>query len=390
MLSLGETPLANALLTGDQLSQPEPVFPLDLGFCPACSLVQITVTVPAEQLFSEYLYLSSYSDTMLAHARRLSQRLLDERRLSSTSLVVEIASNDGYLLRNYVEAGIPVLGIEPASNVAEVASGRGIPTLVEFFGEAVGRRLAADGMRADVIHAHNVLAHVADLNGVVAGMGALLKTNGLIVIELPYVRELIDRTEFDTIYHEHLCYFSLTALEHLMSRHGLAILDVERLSVHGGSLRIYAGKQQPASPAVAALLADENQAGLTAIGYYEDFSRRVQNLREQLIGVLHEIRARGCRIAAYGASAKGCTLLSYLGVGADTLDFVADRSTVKQGLFTPGTHLPIVGPERLLEAMPQYALLLVWNLADEVLSQQRAYRERGGSFIIPVPHVTVV
>ncbi len=390
VLSLGETPLANALLTADQLSQPEPLYPLDLAFCPVCSLVQITVTVPPQQLFSKYLYLSSYSDTMLAHARQLSHRLLDERRLSSTSLVVEIASNDGYLLRNYVEAGIPVLGIEPASNVAEVASGRGIPTLVEFFGEAAGRRLAAEGMQADVIHAHNVLAHVADLNGVVAGMGALLKTDGMIVIEVPYVRELIDRTEFDTIYHEHLCYFSLTALQHLMSRHGLVILDVERLPIHGGSLRIFAGKRQAASGSVTALLAEEEQAGLTAIGYYEDFSRRVQTLREQLVKVLREIRGRGCRIAAYGASAKGCTLLSYLGVGTGTLDFVADRSTVKQGLFTPGTHLPIVAPEHLLEAMPQYALLLVWNLADEVLSQQMAYRESGGSFIIPVPHVTVV
>jgi SAM-dependent methyltransferase len=390
VLSLGNTPLANSLLSKDQLNEPEARFPLDLVFCPKCALVQITVTVPPEQLFSNYVYLSSYSDTMLTHARELADRLRKERNLTSDSLVVEIASNDGYLLRNYVEAGIRVLGIEPAQNIAKVAEERGVPTLVEFFGKDVGRRLAAEGKKADVVHGHNVLAHVADLNGVVAGISALLKESGIAVIEVPYVRDLIEGTEFDTIYHEHLCYFSLTALDHLFARHGLRIVNVEHVAIHGGTLRIFASRSGDRQSAVTELLGEEKKAGLTSLEYYSNFGSRVRDLRQSLLKKLAELKSNGSRIAAYGASAKGSTLLNYFGIGKETLEYVADRSTVKQGLFTPGTHLPIVPPEKLVEDKPDYALLLVWNFANEVLHQQSAYRKTGGRFIIPVPDVHIV
>ncbi|HEV2035657.1 MAG TPA: class I SAM-dependent methyltransferase [Candidatus Dormibacteraeota bacterium] len=390
VLSLGETPLANALIKPDQLDAPEPVFPLDLAFCSDCSLVQITFTVPPERLFSEYPYLSSVSDTMLEHARQLTAELGRERRLSADSLVIEIASNDGYLLQNYLASGIPVLGIEPARNIALIAEQRRVPTIVEFFGSRLGVQLAADGHRADVIHAHNVLAHVADLNGVIAGIYALLKDDGIAVIEVPYVRDLIDRLEFDTIYHEHLCYFSVTALDRLLGRHDMRLLDVQRLPIHGGSLRVRAGKRGIPHPSVAAMLGEERAIGMTSMGYYSRFGEQVRALRKQLVEALRRLKAGGNRIAAYGASAKGSTLLNYIGIGSEVLDFVADRSVVKQGLFTPGTRLPVVSPDVLLREIPDYALLLVWNFADEVLRQQHGYRERGGRFIIPVPHFQIV
>jgi len=390
VLSLGRTPLANSLLTEDQFAQPEPFYPLDLAFCPNCTLVQITETVPPEQLFGEYLYFSSFSDTLLRNAHDLVGRLVALRDLGPQSLVVEVASNDGYLLQYYRDAGIPVLGIEPARNIAEVARGRGIPTLAEFFAADVAARLAREGQSADVIHANNVLAHVADLNGVVAGFAALLNPDGVAVIEAPYVKDMIDQREFDTIYHEHLCYFSLTALDHLFRRHGLIIVDVERLSIHGGSLRIHAAHQGVPAEAVTALLAEEAAWGVGQLNFYAGFGERVGQLRDELCTLLADLKAQGKRIAVYGASAKGSTLLNYFGIGRETLDFVVDRSTVKQGLFTPGTHLPIRAPEYLLEARPDYVLLLTWNFADEILAQQAAYREQGGRFIVPIPEVRIV
>ena len=389
ILSLGETPLANSLLGEAELAREEDRFPLDLVFCNACALVQIDVTVAPERLFSEYLYQSSFSETMLEHARHLTADVIRSRRLGPQSLVVEIASNDGYLLQNYVAAGVPTLGIEPARNIAEVARNRGVPTVSEFFGRALAERLAGDGTRAEVIHAHNVLAHVADLDGVVAGMAALLKPGGVVIVEAPYVRDLIDRTEFDTIYHEHLCYFSVSSLAPLFERHGLSLTRVEHHDIHGGSLRIHASNQGPADPTVAAALHAEEESGMKSLGYYADFGERVRRLREDLRAALAQLRSGG-PIAAYGASAKGSTLLNYIGVGRETLDFVVDRSTVKQGLFTPGTRLPILPPEELLNRMPAHVLLLVWNFADEILRQQKAYRDAGGRFIIPVPEVQVV
>ena len=396
VFSLGQTPLANALLTEEQLQQPEQIYPLDLTFCPHCALVQITETVPPEKLFKRYLYLSSFSDSMLRHAREVVEHLIPSHRLDGSSLVVEIASNDGYLLQYYKKAGIPVLGIEPANNVAQVAEERGIPTLCEFFGETLACQLKDRGRQADVVHANNVLAHVADLNGFVRGIHLLLKDDGVAVIEVPYVKEMIERCEFDTIYHEHLCYFSLTALDSLFRRHGLLIQDVERIPIHGGSLRISANKistgwsENGVSPRVHQMLQEEAKWGVNEAELYRGFGEKVENLREDLLALLRDLRMQNKRIAAYGASAKGSTLLNYFGIGKEMLDFVVDRSTIKQGHYTPGTHLPIHPPEKLLEAMPDYVLLLTWNFADEILAQQTEFRRLGGRFIIPIPEPKVV
>ncbi len=391
ILSLGQTPLANALLSSEQLNHPEPKYPLDLAFCPHCTLVQITETVPPEKLFREYLYFSSFSDTVLENARQIAHRLTAELQLNQSSLVVEIASNDGYLLQYYQQQGIPVLGIEPAANIARVArEQRGINTICEFFGEKLAISLRNQDQQADLIHAHNVLAHVPDLNGFVAGISQLLKPRGIAIIEVPYIKDLIYNVEFDTIYHEHLCYFSLTALDRLFQRHGLSIINVEKLPIHGGSLRIFAGQQGAASEVVEQILQDESQWGVDLLEFYQKFAADVEQLRRQLLEILRQLKTQNQRLAAYGASAKGSTLLNYFGIGQETIDFVVDRSTVKQGLYTPGTHLPIYPPEKLLKIMPEYVLMLTWNFADEILSQQAEYRQLGGKFIIPIPKLKII
>ncbi|MBY0457272.1 MAG: methyltransferase domain-containing protein, partial [Gemmataceae bacterium] len=317
------------------------------------------------------------------------QQLIRAESLGAQSLVVEAASNDGYLLKNYQAAGVGVLGIEPARNVARVAVGRhGIPTREEFFGRALARQLVSEGLRADVFHAHNVLAHVPDLNGFVAGIRTLLKPTGVAVIEAPYVKDMLDHCEFDTIYHEHLCYFSLTALDACFKRHDLVIRDVERVPIHGGSLRIYAAPVDSVdeiSHCVTNLLDEEAAWGVGTFEPYRAFAERVAGIKRALRELLAGLKAGGARIAAYGASAKGSTLLNFCGIGGETLDFVVDRSTVKQGKLTPGTRLTIHSPDKLLEAMPDDTLLLTWNFADEILKQQAEYRARGGRFIVPVP-----
>jgi len=394
VLSIGPTPLANGLLREAELSLPEPRYPLELVFCPACSLVQITETVPPEKLFSDYPYQSSFSTTMLEHARALAEATADRKGLGPSHRVVEIASNDGYLLQNYHARGIPVLGIEPAQNIAEIAGRKGIPTRREFFGRELAETLAAEGGRADVIHAHNVLAHVPDLNGFAKGLCALLAPDGIALIEVPYLRDLVEGTEFDTIYHEHLSYFSLCALDRLFASNALELADVTRVPIHGGSLRLEVRHRRAASgpgrARVAGLLAEERSLGLDALGYYESFAARVEALKNELLGLLADLKARGQRIAVYGASAKGATLLNFFGIGAETLDFVVDLSSAKQGLYTPGTHLPIRPPEALLEEKPDYTLLLSWNFKEEILEQQDAYRRAGGRFIVPIPKLELV
>jgi SAM-dependent methyltransferase len=393
VLDLGRTPLANSLLKPDQRNLPESTSPLVLAFCPACSLVQITETTPPESLFRDYVYFSSFSDTMLRHCKSLVDRLYCERQLGPNHHVVEIASNDGYLLQFYKQHGVPVLGVEPARNIAKVAEERGIPTICEFFTNDLAAQLSGGGKQADIIHANNVLAHVPDLNGFVAGLKRLLMPNGAIVIEAPYLVDMIDHCEFDTIYHEHLCYFSLTALDRLFTKHGLTIFDVERIPIHGGSLRIFATHSDPRldrRPAVAEMLRSEAAWGVASLEKYRRFSTQVEQLAADLRRTLMELKQQGKKIAAYGASAKGSTLLNYLRPGPGTLEYVVDRSTIKQGLLTPGLHLPIFPPTRLVETMPDYVLLLTWNFKDEILEQQAEYRRRGGKFIVPIPKVQVI
>ncbi len=392
ILDLGDQPLANRLLTATELADPEPRFPLRLAVCESCWMLQITDLVPPADLFSDYLYFSSVSDALLRHSAEAVECHRTAFQLGPKSRVIEIASNDGYLLRNFVAAGIPCLGIEPAANIAKVAVERGVPTLCRFFGQELAVELATAGQQADLILANNVFAHVPDINGFVGGLATLLKPGGRAVLEFPYACELIEHVEFDTIYHEHVFYFTLTAVLPLMARHGLEVFEVQRLAIHGGSLRLSVARpgSHPIHPSVAALTAEEAGKGVDSLRYYDDFSRRVRGIRDDLVSLLRRLKAAGHSVAAYGASAKGSTLLNYYGLDETLIDFVADRSTAKQGRFTPGTHLPIVVPEALLERRPDYAVLLTWNFAEEILRQQQAYVAAGGRFIVPVPEVRIV
>ena len=392
ILDLGLQPLANRLLNADELAAPEPRFPLRLAVCEACWMMQIVDLVPPADLFSDYLYFSSFSDALLRHSAEAVASHIRDFGLGPLHRVIEIASNDGYLLKNFVAAGIPCLGIEPAANIAKVATERGIPTLCRFFGRELATELANGGQQADLILANNVFAHVPDTNGFVAGLSALLRSGGRAVIEFPYGCDMVEHVEFDTIYHEHVFYFTLTALVPLMARHGLEVFDVRRLPIHGGSLRLFVAHTgtHSVTPSVTLLLDEEAIKGVHTAAYYDDFARRVMGIRADLIALLDRLQAEGRSIAAYGASAKGSTLLNFYGLDSKRIAFVVDRSTAKQGRHTPGTHLPIVAPEELVRRRPDYAVLLTWNFAEEILAQQQAYRDAGGRFIVPVPAVRVI
>jgi SAM-dependent methyltransferase len=402
-LDLGKTPLSDGLVRPERLEGPEPRYALEVAFCPSCKIVHILEDVAQEILFPEdYPYFSSYSDHLLAHSRDHALGLVASRGLGPDSLVVELASNDGYLLRNFVEAGVPVLGIDPAPNQVRIANEAGVRSLCEFFGLELAERLVAGQhpgvgapAQADVIIANNVCAHVPDLNGFVAGMKRLLAPGGLITIENPYVRDLIDHCEFDTIYHEHLYYHSCIGWLGLAERHGLHLHHVEYFpDLHGGTLRwhlSHAGPDAPArSPELEAYLAEERRIGLDTFDYYAGFARRVEQLRTDLLALVRRLKAEGASIAAYGAAAKGSTMLNYVGVDTDLVDFVVDRNPHKQGLHMPGTHQPILPVEALAERRPDYTLILAWNFREEIMRQQAAYAEAGGRFIVPVPSPQVV
>jgi SAM-dependent methyltransferase len=386
-LSLGKTPLADALVAPDAVDQPEARFPLDVAFCPSCSLVQILEEVPPDQLFVDnYLYFSSFSDALLSHSRRHAEGLIAARHLDANSLVVELASNDGYLLRNFAEHGIPVMGVDPAPGQADAAEATGIPTIREFFGPELAARMRVELGPADVIIANNVMAHVPDLNGFVEGMAILLADDGLVTVENPYVRDLIEQCEFDTIYHEHFCYFSCTAVDALVRRHGLFLNDVEYFpDLHGGTLRWHIGRHDDRQARAADALESEARGGLTLFEHYAAFGARVEHIQGELRALLEGLRASGASIWAYGAAAKGSTLLNSCGIGTDLIDVVVDRNVHKQGRLMPGVHIPIRDPAALLDEQPDHVLLLAWNFSAEILRQQDEYRRRGGRFIVPVP-----
>jgi SAM-dependent methyltransferase len=391
-LSLGKTPLADALLAPGAPVDDEPRFPLDVAFCPRCTLVQILEEVPPQRLFVDnYLYFSSFSDEVMRHAQQHVDSLVASRRLGAGHFAVELASNDGYLLRHFLPHGVRVLGVDPAPGQAAAARAIGVPTVEEFFGVPLARRLRQQHGPADVIIANNVMAHVPQLNDFVGGMAELLAEDGVITVENPWVKDLVDNGEFDTIYHEHFYYYSCTAVDTLVRRHGLFLNHVEHFpSLHGGTLRWHIGKREDVSDATRRFLRIEEEAGVTDFSYYEDFAGRVDGIRSSLRNLLEQLRQEGASIAAYGAAAKGSTMLNCVGIGRDLIDFVVDRNTHKQGKLMPGVHIPVRGVEALAQEMPQYCLLLAWNFADEILRQQQEYRDKGGRFIRPAPRVEVL
>jgi SAM-dependent methyltransferase len=391
VLDLGETPLADGLVRKDQLALTEPTYPLTCVVCGDCGLMQLRENVEADELFcQDYPYFSSFSDALLRHSKANVEELIEARGLGGDDLVIELASNDGYLLQYYAKNGIPVLGIDPAQGPADAAIEKGIPTINDFFTLALAEELRAEGKQANVIHGNNVLAHVPDLNGFVEGIATLLADDGVAVIECPHVLELIRHVEFDTIYHEHLCYFSVTALRPLFERHGLKLQDVRQLTIHGGSLRLFVGKEDKESENVRRLLAEEKAEGIDGPQGYLTFATRVEKVREDLMALLRRLKSEGATIAAYGAAAKGATLINYIGIGTDLVDFVVDRNTHKQGQHMPGQRLEILPVEALVEKQPDYTLLLAWNFKDEISEQQSEYREHGGRFIVPVPEPVIL
>jgi nucleoside-diphosphate-sugar epimerase/SAM-dependent methyltransferase len=391
ILDLGPMPRSDGLLEAALLERREALLPLRLGYCPECSLVQLLETRPPEEMFGEnYYYFSSFSEDLLKHSRDHALELIAARGLGPHNLVVEIASNDGYMLQNFKEKGVQILGIDPAKHPAAAAREKEIETVIDFFGTRLAKELRGQGKRADLIIANNVVAHVADQNDLVAGMAELLTNDGVVVVEFPYVRDLIDFTEFDTIYHEHLCYFSVGSAKTLFRRHGLHLNDVRRLPIHGGSLRLAFGKTEVPSEAVATILAEEKELGLDTYAYYQTFGARVRDFRSEARALLGKLKAEGKRIAAYGAAAKGTIMLNFLNLNSRVIEYAVDRNTHKHGKFMPGVRVPIDAPDRLAIDRPDYVVILPWNFRDEIINQQQDFLKSGGRFVVPIPKLEIV
>jgi 2-polyprenyl-3-methyl-5-hydroxy-6-metoxy-1,4-benzoquinol methylase len=388
------SPLCNTQIEPGQLNYMEPFYPLHAWVCEKCFLVQLEEYVAPAQIFSDYAYFSSYSDSWVDHARRYTEQMITRLALTRDSLVMEIASNDGYLLQHFVAAGVPCLGIEPAENVAEVARKKGITTVSRFFGASAACDIAAEHGKPDLLLGNNVLAHVPNINDFVGGMKLLLGDRGVLTMEFPHLLQLMEQNQFDTIYHEHFSYLSLVAVDRIFQSHGLRIFDVQELSSHGGSLRVFARHEDDESRAVSAavgeILRKEAGAGLTTLDRYSQFDQRVQRTKREILRFLIDAKNAGKRIVGYGAPGKGNTLLNYCGIRTDFLDFTVDRSPHKQGRFTPGTHIPILAPEAIREARPDYVFILPWNLKDEIVAQLDYIRHWGGRFVVPIPAIEVL
>jgi len=392
-VDLGVSPLVQSFLTLEQLNQMEPFYPLQVFVCGECFLVQLKEFVAPENIFSDYLYFASYSDTWLAHAKRYTDEIVRRFAINRESFVIEIASNDGYLLQYFVEKEVPVLGIEPAVNVAAVAGQKGVPSLVKFFSSRTARELVAEDKRPDLLLGNNVLAHVPDINDFVQGMKILLKPQGVITMEFPHLMRLMEENQFDTIYHEHFSYFSFLTVEKIFAAHGLTLFDVEELTTHGGSLRIFArhaeDTSKPVGPRITELRDREEASGYARLETYTRFAEQVKETKRKLLEFFIRAKRDGKAIAAYGAAAKGNTLLNYCAIRTDFLDYTVDRSPHKQGRFLPGTHIPVYSPEQIRKTRPDYLLILPWNLKDEIIQQNAYIRDWGGRFVVPIPELTV-
>lgn len=390
-VDLGMHPLCESYVSEERLNQMEPFYPLHVYICDKCLLVQLQEYVSPAEIFTEYAYFSSYADSWVQHAKRYTEMIEQRLRLTSKSLVVELASNDGYLLQHFVAKGIPVLGVEPAANVAEAARKKNVPTLVKFFGRNTANELVAERGTADLVLGNNVLAQVPDINDFVGGIKLLLAPHGTVTIEFPHLMKLMDENQFDTIYHEHFFYFSLMSAERIFAAHELILFDVEELPTHGGSLRIYGrhvdDKTQPVTERYRELMGREKAAGFDRLEIYAFFGEQVKETKRKLLEFLIESKRKGKTVAAYGAPGKGNTLLNYCGVRGDFIDFTVDRNTYKQGKYLPGTHIPIFAPEKIRETKPDYVLILPWNFKDEIMDQISYIREWGGQFVIPIPEV---
>jgi hypothetical protein len=392
-VDLGMSPLCESYLRVQQLNEMEPFYPLHVFVCENCFLVQLQEYVSVESIFGEYAYFSSYSESWLAHAKTYTEKMIQRFVLNPKSQVVELGSNDGYLLQYFVLAGVPALGIEPAANVAAAAVNKGVPTLVKFFNQQSAKELVAQGTEADLLLGNNVLAQVPDLNSFVAGMKILLKPNGVITMEFPHLAKLMEQGQFDTIYHEHFSYFSLLSIEKIFSAHSLTLFDLEELHTHGGSLRIYAchAEDHSKSPSsrVLSVRAAEEAAGLSRLESYSSFADRAKETKCALLEFLIRGRRNGKQVAGYGAPGKGNTLLNYCGIRSDLLAYTVDRNPYKQGKFLPGSHIPIFAPEHIRETKPDYVLILPWNLKEEIMQQLAYVREWGGQFVVPIPEVRI-